>query len=113
MRLCLQTYEVYLVSMVVCEPPVQVCGVKTRGETAALEGAQGRWCSRFGTDDIKEGELQGCVVLMSPLMLGKTMAERLSCHVVGIHVSLIKQTRDLKRRPDIFHTENIPDKSGR
>lgn len=113
MRLCLQTYEVYLVSMVVCEPPVQVCGVKARGETAALEGAQGRWCSRFGTDDIKEGELQGCVVLMSPLMLGKTMAERLSCHVVGIHVSLIKQTRGLKRRPDIFHTENFPDKSGR
>lgn len=71
MHLCLQTYEVHLVSVVVCEPPVQVCGVKTRGETAALEGAQGRWCSRFGTDDIKEGELQGCVVLVSPLMLGK------------------------------------------
>lgn len=67
--------------MVVGEPPLEVCGVKTRDKTAALEGAQGCWSSRFGTDDIKEGELQGCVILVSPLVLGKT---RTYCNVGAV-----------------------------
>lgn len=50
-----------------------MCGVETRGETAALQGAQLGWCFWSCTDDIIEGVVQGCVVLMSPLMLGKVM----------------------------------------
>lgn len=46
-----------------------MCGVKTRDEAAALQGAQLGWCVRSCTDDIIEGVAQGCVVLMSSLML--------------------------------------------
>lgn len=81
----------YLVSRVVSEPPLQVCGVETRDEAAALQRAEISRRSRSCADDIVEGELQGRVVLVSSLMLrGDTTLE--ARHVVDIHVSLIKRT---------------------
>lgn len=46
-----------------------MCSVQTRDETAVLQGAQLGRRTLFRTDDIIEGEAQGCMVLMSPLML--------------------------------------------
>ena len=48
-----------------------MCGVEARDEAAALQGAQLSWCSRSCADDIIEGEPQGCMVLVSSLMLGR------------------------------------------
>lgn len=69
----MNVFHAHLVGRVICEPPLQVCGVEAGDETAALEGAERRWCPWSGADDIIEGELQGRMVLVSSLMLGRTM----------------------------------------
>lgn len=63
----------HLAGRVVRQPPLQVRGVEAGCEAATLQGAQRRWGTGSGADDVVESGLQGGVVLVSPLMLPMTM----------------------------------------